>query len=130
VTGGSITLGAPATLTANFARTANAAVTKGAILTVKGAPPHYQQTLYATNPLGYAADVTFILSGFGTNVSVSSPPSPTGTTTTCSGTAGLAYYTVQNVAAGAQASLTFQFNAPSAAGLSYAAAAEAGPGAR
>ena len=76
------------------------------------------------------ADISIALDTLGAGVSVVSPAAPTGTTTNCFAPATRAYYTITNVPAGQARSVTFDFNAPSAAGLTYNANALVGPGPR
>ncbi len=131
VTAGQVTLTAPVTLTANFAASPVAVTAvKGSLLTVRGTPIRYRQNVSALNTTGAEADVTIIVDTLGAGVSVLAPASPTGTTTSCTGTVGRNFYTVTGVAPGAFGTVTFDFAAPSAVGVTYNASAVLGSGPR
>ena len=131
VSGGQVLLTGPLTLTANFAAApaTGLATQSGSILTVRGTPLRYSQTIQAVNTTGTATDVSFILSGFGPGVTVVSPAPPTGTTN-CLAPAGRPFYTVSNVPPGAAAQRTFVFIAPNSQSVVYSVSAIASLGSR
>jgi hypothetical protein len=118
----------PINVTANFTLPTTITVTKGPINAVRGIANRYRQTLTITNPLATAADVSIGLSSFGPSASLHS--TPTGTSTTCLPPASSPYFTLTAVPANTTRSINIDFNAPSAAALTYATTAIAGPGAR
>jgi hypothetical protein len=123
---GRLSFTGPVSLTAHFvAAPATALSTQvGSILTIRGTPFRYRQTVRAINTTGMTSDVLFFLGGFGPGVTVVSPLGPSGTTR-CLTPAGRAYYTVSNVAAGAAAQMTFVFTAPNSQSVVYAVSAVA-----
>jgi hypothetical protein len=131
VSNGQVLLMGPLTLTANFAvaPVTSLATQRGSILTVRGTPLRYSQTVRAVNTSGTMTDLSFILSGFGPGVAVVSPASPTGATT-CLAPAGRPFYTVRNVAPGATAQVTFIFTAPNSQSVVYSVSAIASLGPR
>ena len=131
VSGGQVLLTGPLTLTANFAAApaTGLATQSGSILTVRGTPLRYSQTIQAVNTTGTATGVSFILSGFGPGVTVVSPAAPTGTTN-CLAPAGRPFYTVSNVPPGAAAQRTFVFIAPNSQSVVYSVSAIASLGSR
>ena len=69
------------------------------------------------------------LSSLGSGVSIVTP-APTGTSTTCLPPAASPYFTVTNVPPGQSSVVTIDFDAPSAAALTYTATAITGTGPR
>ena len=130
VSGGNIMMDAPKSLTGNFALPSAGTTTRGPILTVRGIPNRFRQSIVATNTLGVTADISIALDTFGSGVSIVAPAAPTGTTTSCFAPASRSFYTIANVPAGQSTSITFDFNAPNAAGLTYNATTLIGPGPR
>jgi hypothetical protein len=131
VSNGQLLLTGPLTLTANFAAapvTALATPQRGSILTVRGTPLRYSQTVRAINTSGTTTDVSFFLSGFGSGVSVVSP-APTGTTS-CLAPAGRPFYTVRSVPPGGAAQMNFVFTAPNSQSVVYSVSAIASLGPR
>ncbi len=129
VNSGLLTLNAPTSLTANFSPVAGAPI-KGSLQTVRGIANRYRQSVSVLNSTASPTDISVILGSLGAGVSVVAPASLTGITSACASPAGRGYYTVSNVAPGASGTVTFDFNAPSAAGLIFTPSALIGPGPR
>jgi trimeric autotransporter adhesin len=124
-----VTMSGPINLVANYTiATPIATVNRGPVLTVRGVPGRYRQTLSVTNPLAVTANVSIAVRDLGTGVSLVNTPS--GNTTTCFPPAAAPFFTIFNVPAGQAAAIALDFNAPSAQSLSYRADAVAGRGLR
>jgi hypothetical protein len=128
VTSGNVSMTAPVNLTANFTLPTSTSTTKGPVLTVRGTPNRFRQSISVTNTTANTADISVALSSFGNGVSIVS--TPTGTSTTCLPPAASPYFTVTNVPAGQARTVTIDFNAPNAAALTYNATAITGAGPR
>lgn len=130
VTAGQVNLTAPTTLTANFSSPTAATAAKGSLQSVRGVANRFRQSVSVQNTTGAPADVSIVISNLGAGATLVTPASATGTTTSCSGAAGRSFYTVTGVAAGAFATVTFEFNAASAGAVTFTAAGLVGAGPR
>jgi uncharacterized repeat protein (TIGR01451 family) len=130
VTNGQVNLTGPLTLTASFSAPVAAMASKGTLQTVRGTPQRYRQAVSVLNATGATADISIIVDTFGGGVSVVSPAAPSGLTTNCTGAGNRAFYTIPNVAPGAFGTVTFDFDGPNAAGITYNASAVIGTGPR